>query len=93
MLYRNCFEYQLFKYKINQKAKKLQRKNVGKRGAGVFNLTFAWAWWWGEGGAIQTLYIYNIIIFALPKDITKVISRSRDKLVEIRVIGYCHVCK
>ena len=31
--------------------------------------------------------------YALPKDITKVISRSRDRLVDIGVIGYCHICK
>jgi len=53
-------------------------------------LTFVWAWWWGEGGAVQSHNIYNTIIYALPKDITRVISRGRDRLLEVGVIGYCH---
>jgi len=31
------------------------------RGAGVFDLTFVMDRGWGEGGAIQTLYIYNTL--------------------------------
>jgi len=38
--------------------------------------------------------IFTIQLFTLSlKDITRVISRSRDRLLEIGVIGNCHTCK
>ena len=32
-------------------------------------------------------------ITSLPKDITRVISKGRDRLLEIGVIGNCPTCK
>ena len=61
-----------------------------RRGAGRITMRFSFREILGEVGAIVTPYIYNIKFYRLPKDITKVISRVRYRLLEIRVIGFCH---
>tara|TARA_Y100000310_G_scaffold296351_1_gene328543 strand:+ start:80 stop:280 length:201 start_codon:yes stop_codon:yes gene_type:complete len=66
---------------------------VGNRPVGLRNFGFVWAGGGGRGEQ-HNPPIFTIQLFTLSlKDITRVISRSRDRLVEIRVIGYCHICK
>ena len=64
-----------------------------RRGAGRITMRFSFREILGEVGAIVTPYIYNIKFYRLPKDITKVISRVRDRLVEISNGLLSYKCK
>jgi hypothetical protein len=54
-------------------------------GARLDRLSFLFRYGSSEEGAAPYPYIYNMFFLRLPKDITRVISRSRDRLLEIRV--------
>ena len=49
---------------------------------GLIDLTFYNAMGIRGVGATLNLYVYNVLKMSLPKDITRVISKSRDRLVE-----------
>jgi len=75
------------------KCENFESKTKTTRGAGCFIFGFRREKSGGEGEQ-HNPSIFTISFFTLSlKDITRVISRSRDKLIEIRVIGYCHSCK
>jgi len=53
-------------YIIKLKDKNYQSGNVGMRGAGLFNSSFAMGMVVGKGGAIQSPYIYNTLYKRYP---------------------------
>jgi hypothetical protein len=68
------------------------RKSINEMGASENGFVLVYKGGTRRVGAIQTLHIYNVYKTSLPKDITRVISKVRDRLVEIgsnRLLSQC----